>query len=186
MKGKDSALSTFAYIILGIVIAYSINIALTFALNTTMPVVAVESNSMVPTFSRGDILILNGVNASAIKVGDIIVYSPDGQSVPIVHRVIIINPDGSFQTKGDANTGQLVFEKHVDPAEIHGAVVVIIPFVGWIKIAITEYVLPFVYGYWFWIAVAVVAAYAAARALPKRIAGARSRTRLKRRPRVHI
>jgi signal peptidase len=157
MGKNESALSTIGYIILGIVIAYTVNLALSAALNTSMPVVAVESNSMVPTFYRGDILILNGVNASSLKVGDIIVYSPDGQVVPIVHMIIAINPDGSFQTKGDANAGQLAFEKHVTVSEIHGVMIGIIPYAGWIKIAVTDYIIPNM----LWIAVAAVLALAA-------------------------
>jgi signal peptidase I len=159
MKGKNT-LSTIGYIILGIVIAYAINFGLSFALNTSMPVVAVESNSMVPTFSRGDILFLMGKNASELKVGDIIVYSPEGQSVPIVHRIIAINPDGSFQTKGDANAGQLTFEKHVAPSEINGVMVFIVPYAGWIKIAVTSYILPNA----FWVVLALIVAFAAMQA----------------------
>jgi signal peptidase I len=106
MKGnKGGALSTAGYIILGIIIAYGINFGLSIALGTSMPVVAVESNSMVPTFARGDILLLDG--RANYTINDIIVYSPEGQSVPIVHRIISINADGSFQTKGDANAGSL-------------------------------------------------------------------------------
>jgi signal peptidase I len=155
MKGnKGGALSTAGYIILGIIIAYGINFGLSIALGTSMPVVAVESNSMVPTFARGDILLLDG--RANYTINDIIVYSPEGQSVPIVHRIISINADGSFQTKGDANAGQLTFEKHVDTAEIHGKVILIVPYVGWIKIAVTSYVLPNLL--WVVIIVVIVAA----------------------------
>ncbi|MBM3304186.1 MAG: signal peptidase I [Candidatus Aenigmarchaeota archaeon] len=157
MAKGDSALSTLGYIVLGIIIAYAINLGLSVALNTSMPVVAVESNSMVPTFSRGDILFLVGKNTSELKVWDIIVYSPEGQSVPIVHRIIAMNPDGTFQTKGDANAGQLAFEKRVEPAEIRGVVIFIIPFVGWIKIAVTSFVIPNL----LWIIVALAVAFAA-------------------------
>lgn len=144
MKGikGESALSVLAYVALGIIIAYSINIGLSLAMGTDMPVVAVESNSMVPAFSRGDILLLQGTPASSLSVGDIIVYSPEGQGVPIVHRIISRNPDGSFQTKGDANSGQLVFEKSVSPSEIHGEVIAVLPYAGWIKIGVTSFVIP--------------------------------------------
>ncbi len=158
---KDSILSTLGYIILGIAIAYFINMALSFTLNTSMPVVAVESNSMLPAFARGDILFLTGRNASDLGVGDIIVYSPEGQSIPIVHRIIAMNPDGSFQTKGDANAGQLAFEKHVAPSEINGVVVLIVPYAGWIKIIVTSYILPNT----LWIALALIAAFIAVKAL---------------------
>ncbi|RLI97963.1 MAG: signal peptidase I [Candidatus Aenigmatarchaeota archaeon] len=137
--------STAGYIILGIVLAFAINQGIGLLLSTDMPIVAVESNSMVPTFYRGDILLLHGLPAEDIAVGDIIVFSPViGRSdmVPIVHRVIEKNPDGTFQTRGDANPGQLDFEKHIYHSQIHGKVFLILPYLGWVKIGITEYILP--------------------------------------------
>ena len=130
------------YMILGVVLAIGINWGLALALNTDMPVVAVESNSMVPTFSRGDILVLQGAPAEQLKVGDIIVFSPSPQQTPVVHRIIAENPDGTFQTKGDNNSGQLPFEKRIESSEIHGRAVLIIPYLGWLKIGMMEYALP--------------------------------------------
>ncbi|MCX6814135.1 MAG: signal peptidase I [Candidatus Aenigmarchaeota archaeon] len=130
------------YIIIGVLLALGINWGLAFALNTDMPVVAVESNSMVPTFSRGDILILQGIPGEQIKVGDIIVFSPGPQQTPVVHRIIEVNPDGTFQTKGDNNNGQLPFEKSIEPSQIHGKTILIIPYLGWLKIGMMEYALP--------------------------------------------
>jgi signal peptidase len=140
---------TFLYIFLGIFLAFAINLVLGQALSTDMPVVAVESPSMVPTFHKGDILIIQGVRdpedyIDLLEIGDVIVFSVEGRDVPIVHRINGINPDGSFQTKGDANKEQHSFEKHIDPGQIHGKVISIIPYLGWVKIGVTEYVLPFV------------------------------------------
>ena len=142
MDGKDSLVSTVAYVVFGVVLAFGINSALALALSTDMPVVAVESNSMVPTFSRGDILVLQGVPSEQLKIGDIIVFSPAPGTTPIVHRIIKLNPDGTFQTKGDANTGQLPFEKSISPDEIHGREIAIVPFLGWVKIGMNEVLLP--------------------------------------------
>ena len=158
--------STVGYVLLGVILAFLINQGMALALSTNMPIVAVESNSMVPTFYRGDILVLQGSPAEDLVIGDIIVFSPNtGQSTnpitgatsssPIVHRIIKINPDGSFQTQGDANPGQLYFEKHIDVSQIHGKSILIIPYLGWVKIGITEYVVPNV----LWIAIAAVVAY---------------------------
>jgi len=152
-------ISNTLYIVLGIVMALAINQGLALALSTDMPIVAVESNSMVPTFYKGDILVLQGVPPEQLKVGDIIVFSPtiDSQprkdtglfsflnprgSTPVVHRIVKINPDGTFQTKGDANSGQLPFEKRITPEQIHGKEILVIPWLGWIKLGITEYVIP--------------------------------------------
>ena len=139
---------TLFYIFLGVFLAFGINIVLGQALSTDMPVVAVESNSMVPTFYQGDILIIQGVRdpndyADLLQIDDIIVFSVEDRDVPIVHRIKQINPDGSFQTQGDACTGQHPFEKHIAPETIHGKVVMIIPYLGWVKIGVTQYILPF-------------------------------------------
>ena len=139
---------TLIYIFLGIFLAFGINLVLGQALSTGMPVVAVESNSMIPTFYQGDILIIQGVRnpedySNFLKVDDIIVFSVEGRDIPIVHRITEINPDGSFQTQGDACSGQHSFEKRIEPSQIHGKVIMIIPYLGWVKIGATQYLLPF-------------------------------------------
>jgi signal peptidase len=133
---------TVIYMVIGVVMAWVINQGLAYALTTDMPVVAVESNSMVPVFHKGDILVLTGSGPGGYEVGDVIVYSVPGRGVPVVHRIVRINPDGSFQTKGDANAGQLEFEYYIAPENVHGKVLVIVPYLGWVKIGIMQYVLP--------------------------------------------
>jgi signal peptidase len=147
--------STLMYIILGVVLALSINQGLALALSTDMPVVAVESNSMVPTFYKGDILVLQGVPSEDLQIGDIIVFSPENYATPIVHRITEINPDGTFQTKGDANLRQLPFEKKITPEQIHGKVIFIVPYLGWVKIGMTDYVIPNI----LWVIVAIIIIY---------------------------
>lgn len=141
--------STVFYVLLGVLLAFGINMVLGQALSTDMPVVAVESNSMVPTFNQGDILVITGSSdpenyENMLNVDDIIVFSVEERDVPIVHRIIEINPDGSYQTRGDANRVQHEFEKHIEPDQIHGKMILIIPYLGWVKIGVTEYILPFV------------------------------------------
>lgn len=71
---------------------------------TLLALVAVESNSMVPTFQRGDILLISRKNQ--IKEGEIILFDA-GVGTPIVHRVIEVvsneNCERCFVTKGDNN-----------------------------------------------------------------------------------
>ena len=148
---KDST-ETLVYIVLGVVIALGINFGLGFLLHTSIPIVAVESNSMVPTFQKGDILIIQGVQKDDLKKGDIIVFAGSGP-VPIVHRVIEINADGTYQTKGDANSGQLPFELSIPHQNIYGREILIIPYLGWVKIGLIEYVLPNI----IWVIVVIIA-----------------------------
>ena len=120
-------------------------------LNTETPIVVVESGSMEPVIYRGDLLIVRGIPASEIrngteedKDGDIIVFDAHGvwlnpPAEPIVHRVINKTfEDGiwKFRTKGDANT--LPDYGWVPEDNIYGVVVFKIPWLGWIKIFLTE------------------------------------------------
>jgi len=141
MDSKEYA-STAAYILAGVLLAFLINAGMGLALGTDLPIVAVQSNSMVPTFYKGDLLILQGVPKESIAVGDIIVFAADERSTPIVHRIVAINADGSFQTKGDANNGQLPFETKIPYDRIHGKAMFIIPYLGWVKIGLSEYLIP--------------------------------------------
>jgi signal peptidase I len=125
------------YAFLGVVIAFLLNQALAFALDTDLPVVAVVSGSMVHDsstaivhykwlqdnlgynksyvdswsvkdgFNIGDLPIIEG--AKSYSVGDVIVYTVPGQKVPIIHRIIKINSDASFTTKGDHNDRSIQF-----------------------------------------------------------------------------
>lgn len=140
-KSPDNK-TTIIYIAIGIVLAFFVNFGLGALLSTSTPIVAVESNSMQPTFSRGDILIIQGSNTDQIKQGDIIVFTTSQKGAPIVHRVLTRNADGTFQTKGDANGGQLDFEKNIQPSQILGKEILIVPLLGWVKIFITESVIP--------------------------------------------
>jgi len=162
---KNPLNSTAGCIIFGIILAFAINQGMVFALSTDIPVVAVESNSMAPTFYKGDILILHGIPAEDLKIGDIIVFSPPGGKTPVVHRIVDINPDGSFQTKGDANPGQLSFEKHIEASQIHGKSILIIPYIGWVKIGIMEYIIPNTG----WIVLIAIASYIIFIGIPKHI-----------------
>ncbi|MBI4021237.1 MAG: signal peptidase I [Candidatus Aenigmarchaeota archaeon] len=161
MKLKEPY-STIAYVILGVLLAVGINAGLGALLGTDLPIVAVESDSMKPTFAKGDILILQGKPNYTLT--DIIVFSPSPDTTPVVHRVVAINTDGSYQTKGDANANQLPFEKHIPPSAVHGKVILIVPYLGWIKIGITEFILPNA----IWIAVVVIFVYLAITGLRRR------------------
>jgi len=108
-----------------------------FALNTEAPMMAVVSNSMKPTFERGDLLLVRGVSSPAeIAIGDIIVYRSEHQSALIVHRVIekIVDENSRvwFKTQGDANPGP--DPTLVRPEDVKGKVTFIIPKLGYISL----------------------------------------------------
>src|SRR3989338_8630741 len=71
-------------------------------------------------FNKGDIMVL--ISAKKINIGDAIVFN--GQATePIIHRVIIINEDGTYQTKGDNNSGSREDEKRISKDKIIGKAV---------------------------------------------------------------
>lgn len=135
-KYTEGPFGIIIYLFLGFVIAYGANFALGVILNTGTPVVAVFSDSMVPTFYKGDMIIVYG--EKNIKVGDIVVFDSPDRKYPIIHRVIEIK-DGGVVTKGDNNSvsdegrwGVIPFDK------IYGKAVLKIPLLGWVKILFVE------------------------------------------------
>ena len=119
--------------------------------NTESPIVVVISDSMEPQIHRGDLLFVMGIEPENIKNGtiaekdgDIIVFNAQGlwstaPSEPIVHRVIDkyqIGDTWYFRTKGDANT--IPDEAPIPETHIIGVVVGGIPYLGFVKIFLTE------------------------------------------------
>lgn len=91
-------------------------IAKGFIDKTTVPSVfgfsplAVETNSMEPVFSGGDLILIKKTDIESLQIDDVIsYYEPTVQdhSVVVTHRIvdITVNDDGLklFTTKGDAN-----------------------------------------------------------------------------------
>ena len=122
---------------------------LQISLNTESPIVVVISGSMEPTIHKGDLLFVMGKDAENIKNGtaedkdgDIIVFNAQwigAPQEPIVHRVIDkyqIGDTWYFRTKGDANS--LEDAAPVSESNVIGVVVGGIPYIGWIKIFLTE------------------------------------------------
>lgn len=92
---------------------------------------AIASGSMEPTFSRGDVVIVNKVQGDykRLKVGDILAHKHSG--VIVVHRITkILFEDGEyyFYTKGDAN--QAVDNYVIEQEMVVGTVDFVIPYAG--------------------------------------------------------
>jgi signal peptidase I len=175
MKIKNETIEDIKYIAFGIILALLINRGLGLVLGTDLPVVAVVSDSMTHDettqivhykylsdnygysaeelemwplengFNKGDVLVVKGVSADEVQVGDVLVYnrkplgggfaSNTNLRVPIVHRVIDID-NGEFTTKGDHNPT-------ADPWEIdniRGKAIIRIPYLGWPKYVLNKMV----------------------------------------------
>ena len=91
---KTSGVSTVIPLILMLIVSVIVYKYLFFA--------APVSNSMLPTFVRGDLVLFQTYNTTS-EIGDIIMFKVPDIDKPITHRVYSLN-DGYIQTAGD-NTG---------------------------------------------------------------------------------
>jgi signal peptidase len=129
----EGPFGTIVYIFLGFLIALAVNEGLKPVLVTDTPVVAVFSESMLPTFEKGDMIIVQG--GTQINVGDIVVYDAPSYKYPIIHRVISVSEEG-ITTKGDHNSAA---DPWVTPAsKVHGKAILRIPYLGWVKVGSYE------------------------------------------------
>lgn len=103
---------------------------------------AIMSNSMLPVFSRGSMVIVQKTGAKMdITVGDIIQYEAHG--LVITHRVVAVDQssDGTggttYTTKGDNNPSR---DDPVDKSHVTGIVRAQIPYVGYPTVWLRELV----------------------------------------------
>lgn len=82
-------------------VAWAVPHALAFALRTDCPLATITSSSMWPTLKRGDLVVVKGIDESAVSVGDIVVYE-SGTGTMVIHRVITVDGQ-TLVTQGDAN-----------------------------------------------------------------------------------
>jgi signal peptidase len=145
MDLKEEIISTAKYLLIGLVLAMAINQGLGMALQAEKPIMAVVSNSMVPVFSKGDLIVVKGLECEKIEVGDIIVYNNPQRNIPIVHRVVELDYDSQgdslFTTKGD-NNGHTDQSSGISPPVrcewVRGEVRLIIPKLGLFKVGLIE------------------------------------------------
>ena len=145
---KDVRLAV-VFVFLALILAYGAYDTVGVVIGTDTPVVSVVSNSMNPTFYKGDLLLVRGANFSELEEGDIIVYKlqnaeddrcarwkrqMDMSGIPIVHRIVQKN-ETFVQTKGDnEETNPSPDPCLIQPEEVKGEVYFIIPKIGWIKL----------------------------------------------------
>lgn len=96
----------------------------------------VLTQSMVPTYPPGTLIIVKPVAEQDIRIGDALTYQIEsGKPAVVTHRVVAIQnaSDGSvtFTTKGDNNS--LADEKPVMPVQIKGTVWYSVPWIGYVN-----------------------------------------------------
>ncbi len=158
-KSKDKQSTSKRKVIIAVILiifafsgSFLIYFILQISLNTNTPMVVVISGSMEPTILKGDLLFVQGKDPAQIKngtivgkEGDVIVFDAwnlpgwfNPPRDPVVHRVVDKWYDGGwyFLTKGDANP--TVDDGPVPENRVLGVVVGRIPYIGWIKILLTD------------------------------------------------
>ena len=102
------------------------------------------SNSMVPVFSRGDIIIIKKIEEEDVKYleeGQVIEYKVASGS-SIVHRIQKVDYTGTkkvFTTKGDNNIS--ADSEKVQESQVKGIVKMVIPYIGYPSVYFSQYVL---------------------------------------------
>lgn len=99
--------------------------------------VAIVTNSMSPTYERGDAVIINKKEVNEIKVGDVLAFNM-GYGI-ITHRVTKINVENNvytFTTKGDYN--KLTDEYIITNENVIGTVDYILKYAGYPTVFVSE------------------------------------------------
>lgn len=82
---------------------------------------SVVSNSMVPTFEKGDLILVSN-HYNALSVGDVVVYHQEIMHRDVVHRIISITGN-EIQVQGDANPSpDPVFNRSAVKGEVMGII----------------------------------------------------------------
>lgn len=121
---------TAALAVAGLAAAGGLLIGLTLLNAAGASVHAVASDSMVPAFARGD-LVVTQPNAEP-RVGDMVTFGRAGQLV--THRIVAPGRvAGTWETRGDANPGNDPWS--IRTADITGRVVGTVPRLGFVLLA---------------------------------------------------
>ena len=100
--------------------------------------IAIASNSMSPTYKRGDAVIYEKMNINDFEVGDVLAFQKN--SIVITHRITKIWKQGNqyyFTTKGDNNNTEDNF--NVEEKEALGKVRFIFKYIGYPTVIVSEY-----------------------------------------------
>jgi signal peptidase I len=140
---RDRRQTVFALVALGVTVIVVLVAAPVLSGEGPAPfhLYAIASGSMVPTFYRGELVLIRPVGGPAdLSVGEIIAYDAPYLSTlgPVVHRIIKIEHTGSnyvFTTKGDANPSP--DPRPVNFSQVVGAFIGGIPVIGYLILSPT-------------------------------------------------
>lgn len=100
--------------------------------------IAIATNSMSPTYRRGDAIVYEKINIKDLKVGDVLAFQTS--NVVVTHRIVQIWHQGNeyyFTTKGDNNNTEDIF--HPREENVLGRVDYIVKYIGYPTVLINEY-----------------------------------------------
>ena len=113
-------LKSITFIVVMVILSSAVLVFLPFELNPFgRRATVIRSESMQPTFGRGDVILLKDMDVEDIQEGDVIAvnvpgYYQENYGYPqtVVHRVVDVSTiDGEtyFETRGDANSQTDIF-----------------------------------------------------------------------------
>lgn len=100
-------------------------------------ILAIGSNSMAPSFYRGDAVIYEKVEPKKLKNGEVIAFTRNG--IVVTHRINSIKKNGDrvvIETKGDANNGPDATK--ITNQEVLGKVKYVVKYIGFPTIWVRE------------------------------------------------
>lgn len=100
----------------------------------------VTGDSMGGAIERGSVVFARAVPVGALRVGDVITYTPPGRSTRVTHRIVWAGRGESgaraFRTRGDANRAADPWRFELDGPE-QARVVGAVPYVGYVIAALS-------------------------------------------------
>lgn len=75
---------------------------LSAVLHTPYPMAAITSGSMWPAMKEGDLVFIEGISKSDVKIGDVVVFRNSSGPGFTIHRIVKLD-ENTFTAKGDAN-----------------------------------------------------------------------------------
>ena len=129
--------------IVAVIMIMGIIFTVILSIKLRVQIAYIASGSMEPTYYKGDLIILEKVNAAQVKIGDVIVFlHPITKNIYILHRVVakkFENGKYYFLTKGDNPDRNIAIDSWgwVSEDNLYGRLVQRIPYMGYL-IEITQ------------------------------------------------